>query len=277
MKNVISFCLFGNNPKYLIGAEENAKLAKQIFPDWECRFYIDIETVPTETINKLKKYSNTNIISKKRNYEYDGLFWRFEPIREFDVDVWISRDVDSRLSIKEKLAVEDWINNSDKTFHLMRDSANHDLMPIMAGMFGVKNKQLREKYGYIDFEPNNVYFRTTRDGDQYMLQENVWTIFKLDHVCHEYWAFNKPSNKNLSTCYGRNPDDTYFGQGVYLHVLNRRKNYPDQFLSDNRPFPDHPKLEFGDYLGQIILENNEPIMNADVQWELELRGIHWKK
>jgi bifunctional DNA-binding transcriptional regulator/antitoxin component of YhaV-PrlF toxin-antitoxin module len=113
MKNVISFCLFGNNPKYLIGAEENAKLAKQIFPDWECRFYIDIETVPTETINKLKKYSNTNIISKKRNYEYDGLFWRFEPIREFDVDVWISRDVDGngRILIPENLKNRSGLTN----------------------------------------------------------------------------------------------------------------------------------------------------------------------
>ena len=36
------------------------------------------------------------------------------------VDRYIIRDVDSRLNIRERFAVEEWIN-SDKQFHLMRD------------------------------------------------------------------------------------------------------------------------------------------------------------
>lgn len=269
MKKVICFCLFGENKKYTQGAIENSIIAKRIFPDWECRFYYD-ETVPQNIIQELKNNSS-NIIKKSKHKNYEGLFWRFEPSKEFDVDIWISRDVDSRLSYKEKLAVDEWLE-SDKTFHMMRDSANHDLMPIMAGLFGVNNKLLRKKYVYLDFEPNHQD-SYSRDGDQYMLQRNIWPIFKNDHLCHDFWAFNKPKTNNLSIAFGRDPKYTYSDQGVYNHVLNRRVNYPDQFLSENKPFPLHPQLEFGQYLGQIILENNKPDLNADVIWELELRGI----
>ena len=44
MKKIISFCLWGDNPKYTIGAIENAKLAKTIYPDWTCRFYVGTST-----------------------------------------------------------------------------------------------------------------------------------------------------------------------------------------------------------------------------------------
>ena len=32
MKKVISFCLWGNDPKYNVGAIRNAEIAKEIYP-----------------------------------------------------------------------------------------------------------------------------------------------------------------------------------------------------------------------------------------------------
>ena len=62
MKKIISFCLWGDNPKYTIGAIENAKLAKTIYPDWICRFYVS-ENVNQSIINKLIEL-NSEIIKK---------------------------------------------------------------------------------------------------------------------------------------------------------------------------------------------------------------------
>ncbi len=45
---IISFSLWGQNPKYLTGAIRNAVLVKQIYPDWVCRFYVDNKVVKTE-------------------------------------------------------------------------------------------------------------------------------------------------------------------------------------------------------------------------------------
>ena len=40
MKKLICFSLWGNDPKYTIGAIKNAKLVKKIYgKEWNCRFY----------------------------------------------------------------------------------------------------------------------------------------------------------------------------------------------------------------------------------------------
>ncbi len=36
MKRVISYSLWGDNPKYTIGAIKNAELALTYYPDFEC-------------------------------------------------------------------------------------------------------------------------------------------------------------------------------------------------------------------------------------------------
>jgi hypothetical protein len=53
MKKIISFSLWGDNPKYTVGAIKNAELALSIYPDWICRYYIGKST-PQEIIDELK-------------------------------------------------------------------------------------------------------------------------------------------------------------------------------------------------------------------------------
>jgi hypothetical protein len=64
------------------------------------------------------------------------MFWRFLAACDPDVDIMISRDADSRLSKREKFAVEEWIN-SNYQFHIIRDHPYHSV-PILGGMWGSK-------------------------------------------------------------------------------------------------------------------------------------------
>lgn len=271
-KRVISFTLFGDKDFYLFGAIQNAKDAKFYYPGWECRFYVDSD-IRQSIKDELRRYG-ANVIEKTPGLGYAALFWRFEPIHEKDVELWISRDVDSRFSLRETKAVEEWIE-SDKTFHVMRDSHNHDLYQIMAGMFGVKNTLCHIKYPQISF--GSVGNINAQDCDQVMLQTQVWSYFENDHVCHDHWAHNVPTTDNLTQMNGRNPKTTYNGQGVFGHVSNRRINYPNQFSkgSINLPYPNTEQPKYGLYLGQKIKEDNTPVWNEEVQWEYELRGIKW--
>lgn len=41
------------------------------------------------------------------------------------VDVFVSRDLDSFVSDREKAAVDDWLSNSDAVLHVMRDHPYH--------------------------------------------------------------------------------------------------------------------------------------------------------
>jgi len=67
MHKVISFSLWGNNPKYTVGAIENAKLALSIYPEWECKFYIG-HSVPMNIVSQLVDLPNT--VSERK--EGDG-------------------------------------------------------------------------------------------------------------------------------------------------------------------------------------------------------------
>lgn len=53
-ENIIAFSLFGANPRYCETSILNIQLAKQIYPEWTCRFYVD-DTVPVLVQQRLKE------------------------------------------------------------------------------------------------------------------------------------------------------------------------------------------------------------------------------
>ena len=67
--------------------------------------------------------------------DWTGMFWRFYACE--DSDIMLSRDTDSRLSNREKLAVDEWLE-SNKDFHIMRDHPYHKT-EILGGMWGCRN------------------------------------------------------------------------------------------------------------------------------------------
>ena len=41
-----------------------------------------------------------------------GMFWRFLPFDDKDVDIFIVRDTDSRINLREELAVKYWLESN---------------------------------------------------------------------------------------------------------------------------------------------------------------------
>jgi hypothetical protein len=100
-KRVISFGLYGNKPKYNVGAIKNAELVKTYFPGWICRFYITNDVL-NATIDKLKELgSEIESIPSGMGYT-SGMFWRFLVADDPTVDRYIVRDVDSRLNARDR-------------------------------------------------------------------------------------------------------------------------------------------------------------------------------
>lgn len=113
----IVFSLFGNNPKYLVGAKLNLRLARKIYPDWKLVYYVDDAT--TQTSKWLKRHQA--IIVDCSRSAMGGLYWRHAfPAHFKDAERYIVRDCDSRLSQREVVAVNEWILSGAK-YHLMRD------------------------------------------------------------------------------------------------------------------------------------------------------------
>lgn len=155
MNKVISFSLWGHDPKYLVGAVRNAELAATIYEGWVCRYYIGA-SVPRGVEFELEAFSNVEIIRRPEWGDWRGMFWRFLPAGEEDVDVMISRDTDSRLGERERAAVEEWLR-SDKSFHIMRDHPHHGY-PVLGGMWGAKKNTIPNMSALIDnFAQEDTY------------------------------------------------------------------------------------------------------------------------
>lgn len=176
---IISFSLWGDNPKYTIGAIRNAELTNKIYPGWLSRFYLG-SNVSTKIIDQLKAIPNTQIVTKFSELNnWTGMFWRFEAAYDSSVEVAIFRDTDSRLSLREKYAVDEWLS-SDKTFHIMRDHPFHGY-PILGGMWGYKNSNRYPiKELLLSFDKNDRY-----GTDYEFFGKILYPIIAEDKVVHD--------------------------------------------------------------------------------------------
>jgi len=214
MKRVISFSLWGSDPKYTIGAIKNAALAKEIFPEWVCRFYVG-KSVPLDIIDKLKKFDNVEIKEMDEEGDWTGMFWRFYPASEPNVLAMISRDTDSRLSYREKSAVDEWMQ-SDKGFHIMRDHNGHSAQ-ILGGMWGVKSTILKDMKTFIDEYQKGNFWQV----DQNFLSSKIYPIIENDCLVHdEFFSFNphaKPFPMKRTGGYKENKNPYRFIGKSYGH------------------------------------------------------------
>ena len=151
MKNVIAFCLWGNNPHYHHGALDALESAAKLYPGWETWIYVAedvsadaearLERVACRVMRKVRGEGR----AKKRNpraYAYEPAFWRFLPASNPEVGMLLVRDADSPLTPREVAAVEEWLA-SGKGFHIMRDHPKHEC-PVLAGMWGARCDLLRD-------------------------------------------------------------------------------------------------------------------------------------
>jgi len=178
----LSFSLWGDKPIYNIGAIKNAELWKMVYPEWQMVVYYD-KTVPKETILKLNDLGVETIINETEIY--DSL-WRFLISVRDDCEYAVFRDCDSRISIREKMAVDEWII-SGKSLHVMRDHPAHGVpfgangLGILAGMWGIKGKVLPIKEMILEFlnGKKNYY------GIDQTFLKSIYLIFKNDKITHD--------------------------------------------------------------------------------------------
>jgi len=117
-------------------------------------------------------------------------------------------DTDSRLSLKEFHADDDWIK-SEKPFHIMRDHKNHGV-PILGGMWGgTKGCIPNFQELYNEWIINAKETGHTRDKyfnfDQIFLWQVVWPLVKMNHIAHdEMFKFTdeeKPYPFKIDECF----------------------------------------------------------------------------
>ncbi len=270
MKKLISYSIWGDNPLYCDGIVENAKQVEKIYPGWTMRVYHD-NRVPQTTLSALLNLGVENVFVEKSRGIWDGLFWRFYPASEPSVDIFIVRDADSRLTCREKVAVDDWLKSASQ-FHTMRDHWNHNV-PIMGGMWGCRKDTFPQMIDAIskwrDFD--------NKGTDQIFLQECVWKHVQgskriISHDRYPNGFFKLPDGKilyqedvsylNMDDNCGMEKNADYprgkieFKNGSVYQRLDVYHYEPRLLFGphDVRPFPNHGPMEAGTYVGESTLD-----------------------
>jgi hypothetical protein len=222
MEKIISFSIYGKNPKYGIGALENAKLSKIIYPEWKARFYI-ADDVSKDLVNKIMDL-NCEVIIKPRMEGHLNMFDRFEPLKDLAIERFIVRDSDSRLSIKEAAAVKEWIE-SGKEFHIMRDHPQHGAY-ICGGLWGATSEFIKKIAPIYDLELEkfksdltfNQLYHPHRgkwfNCDQPFLWKFIWPKIINSHLAHIKDLSNLRFTGNEKLFPIENPDGSFIGQIV---------------------------------------------------------------
>ena len=185
-KRVVSYSLYGANPRYTDGAVANADLAPSIYPGWEMWIYHD-ESVPGAVLSDLRTRSWVKLINMQNQPIKNQMVWRFLVSSSSVVERYIIRDIDSRLSMREKEAVDEWIESGAR-FHVMRDHPSHSKFAMSGGMWG----------GTMDAVPDMEARLTQRRKmnrdylqDMNFLNDVIWPIAQKSLVQHDSFSCDK--------------------------------------------------------------------------------------
>ena len=228
-KKVISYSLFDidkknrnykrKNTDYFKGLLVNYEIKKQIYPDWIIRVYLPYNE-PRKYIELIKKFNDIEIILIDTNIPYRML--RLLPYNDSNVSIWLSRDLDSVISLREKSCVDDWLTNyTDKDIHIMHDAIGHSF--IMVGLLGVKNSKNNNCILNYIFNQLPLSFYS---GDSVICQN---FLFNEDNYIQHYRAGLKLSNSRDFPL-NKNNSDSWCGDIVniitYYNNVNIENKYP---------------------------------------------------
>jgi GR25 family glycosyltransferase involved in LPS biosynthesis len=177
---VIAFTLWGRNPRYLRGAVRNLLLIPELYPGWKARFYVD-GTVPTE-FTALAEQVGAELCRQPDGQSLrERLCWRFQVANDPGVGRFLVRDCDSVVSVRERRAVQAWID-SDRYFHVMRDWWTHT-DPVLAGMWGGIAGVLPELAPLLRaYRPPAL---ETPNVDQWFLRDCLWASLRTSALIHD--------------------------------------------------------------------------------------------
>lgn len=264
-QKVIGTCFYGNadseahqNRRYFDGIRENLEVMTDIYPDWTLRIYFN-ESLSRITLREICdlacKHDNLDlchvgklpmgsIIGDVKLTNIFPMMWRFLPLLDPQVSIFLSRDLDSVVNRRELAAVTEFIE-SDHVFHIMRDHPNH-FLPIMGGLWGSKVSLTLDKWKEIwplILQDEKVINPSEHYGmDQYALYKYVWPWAQKVALVHDSFNCDKYRTQFTKAF----PSQRLYELNNYVGSIS----YPPDFQTLWEPCPEncrpknHPDWEY---------------------------------
>ncbi|CAG7720903.1 unnamed protein product [Allacma fusca] len=181
--------------RYFDGILPNLKVMKKIYPGWIMRVHTNASYTPEvcDLVCADEKLFFCDIRGLQRFAPHvesvDPMLWRSIPMGDPTVKIFASRDLDSRLSQREKDAVDQW-EDSGYPIHGMRDHPLH-LTEIMGGMWGADNYKLcLDVAQEINFHMMQRVWKQRSLNDQQILSHVVYGQHKNKILTHDSYTCN---------------------------------------------------------------------------------------
>ena len=186
-RKLVSFCIWGDSDLYNLGLLENAIQMPKIFPGWIMHICYT-HTANQKIMNEIAKFPWVEMEMYEEPNHSKNTMHRFLAGMKPNNDVVIFRDADSRLLKRDYMAVMDWLNNTDKKVHLMRDHPANKFR-IMAGLWGVRDGIIAKPeivQKFYDYYKNPEFEKWTID--QVYLQKYIYPL--IEHTTCIHASFN---------------------------------------------------------------------------------------
>lgn len=173
-----SFCVYGpQSAKYHGGMLENLKTIQKHFPDWVVYVYLGNDTISL-FVAKLLRYRQVRL----RHVGTTGpilMMHRFLAIDDPDVELMVVRDADSRVHMRDRWAIEEFVK-SDKKAHSIRDHPYH-FTQILGGLWGLKRGIIPSMGELVRPHLEELW---CFGKDQFFLKEEVFPLVENELLVH---------------------------------------------------------------------------------------------
>ncbi|RNA36727.1 hypothetical protein BpHYR1_050669 [Brachionus plicatilis] len=218
-QKIVAFSLYGTNVRYYNLLQDLVLKVQKLYTDHVIRIYHDNSINRSMICHYECSYRHVEFCNihklplqltdpkKVLNIDYiHSMMWRFLPIGDTFVDLFMSRDLDSDLLQREIDSVQEWLS-SNNIGHIMRDNPAHGTY-ILGGMWSFKTSKDRNlgkeifediinKNSSTKFKPRGI---SVKGYDQHFLSKHVYPRIKDKSTIHDSYLCKKyPKSKPWPT------------------------------------------------------------------------------
>jgi hypothetical protein len=175
MAHGIAFAIYGNWNKYIQGLIENLDFIRsQGLIDLKPYVYV-CPSIAEPVSALLSEHSDSVVVLDEvvKNTAV-GMFSRFNIFHETELSSASIRDADSLLTLTEVYILKNWLS-SERSAYTIRGCDKH-VMPIMGGLFGIRNTEFNMFLGFVDRYRHKYCFRY--GDDQKFLADYIYPYIK---------------------------------------------------------------------------------------------------
>ncbi len=153
------------------------------------------------------------------------MVWRFFPALDPQVDILLSRDLDSTIGEREAAAVQEFLS-SNCSFHAMRDHPGH-AAEVLGGMWGAKADRLRPQFveAFRRLHRSGVLRRVRRrkGTDQEALARFFWPWARGAAMAHDSYFCSADRGRFSSSRWAPFPTRRGAGPGNFVGGVTRNR------------------------------------------------------